>query len=420
MTVLCGGGTSSAKTGVAETIIFTAGSLSSLLNNKGGYWATLAAPLLGVLAYSATDLCGTDPPAQPTITDDEYKALLQLQPWDVLVTALGKLADIVTRVIWYDLCECDAGAQPILPTDTLDPPDDVDIPNYGGGDCPRPRTRINVPINSGTPVRAYTNCTRQFFPSFPASFSVAHANYDSQEIFPIPTNWTDVRLVADYVSGTTSGAQSYHVDFYVFDATRVVGGILCSASVTSTGVPHGVSGASPTAINTGTYKYFALNSHCFTPITVPGVIDVEVQLTCTAGAPPLSGCCSDPTVIALLSQLMQQVNLIQRQNAPFAYIGGEQHIGLTGSGQFSVQGLLGMRVELTAVSTVVGVSEGVPEQTFEAGWIAWGNGDGFTQREFITNESFVSFPALAGQYTTFAYNLSVGVEATFSELNRER
>src|SRR6476619_3120534 len=116
MTALCGGGASGPRPGVAETIIFTAGSLSSLLNNKGGAWATVAAPLLGVLAYSATSLCSTDPPAEPTITTAEYKALLALEPWDDLQSALTKLRDLVTRLLWYDLCECTSTTTPGLPT----------------------------------------------------------------------------------------------------------------------------------------------------------------------------------------------------------------------------------------------------------------------------------------------------------------
>lgn len=419
MTALCGGGTSSSKAGVAETIIFTAGSLSSLLNNKGGYWATLAAPLLGVLAYSATDLCTTDPPSQPTISDDEYTALLQLQPWDTLTSALAKLADIVTRIVWFDMCECDSPPQPILPISTLDPPADVFLPNYGGGDCPRPNARLNVPINGSGNVHPFTNVTAQLFPGLTMVQSATTSGYDIQDIAPLPTNWTTLRTVADYVSGTTVSPQSYHVDFNVFDASRVGGGSIASSSVTSTGTPHGVSAASPISINTGLWKYFAINAFALSPITVPGVVDYEVQLGCAGTAPQLSGCCSDPTVIALLSQLMQQVNLVQRQNAPFAYVPGNVHAALTGTGEISVQGLLGALVEITDSAANVGAEAGTPELTFEAGWISWGNADGFIDREFISNETLISLPALAGQFTRIGYTLAVGVEISVTELIRE-
>jgi len=420
MTALCSGGTSSSKTGVADTIIFTAGALSSLLNNKGGYWATLAAPLLGVLAYEATSLCSTDPPAQPTITDVEYQALLQLGPWDDLQSALIKLKDIATRLIWFDMCECDSVATPALPVTTLDPPANVTIPQYGGtGSCPQPRARLGVPLVTASPIPPYANVTRILFPGFPIYQSVTDAVNESQDIILIPPNWTTLLATSDLVSGTTTGSFGYAVTIQVFNSGRTTITSVPNVVVTS-GTPHKVQSGGPYTINHSTARYLSvITQHVASGIAVDGVVDYQLEIGCSGASSSGLDCCSDPSVIALLSQLMQQVNLIQRQQVPFAYVPGSAHSGLTGTGEITVQGLLGALVELTTVSTVVGEESGTPDQTFEAGWIAWGNADGFSAREFITNESLLSLPPLAGQYTRLGYTLSVGVVATITELVRE-
>jgi hypothetical protein len=418
MTTLCSGGSSAPKAGVAETIIFAAGSLGSLLNNRGGYWASIAAPLLGVLSYSATSLCSTDPPAQPTISDDEYRALLQLGPWDDLQTALVKLADIITRVVWFDMCECTSVTTPPLPATTLAPPVDVFLPDYSAGaSCPQPRVRLVVPrTNMGGVYRTWTNITTQVFPGFPTLTSVASAGTaEAQPIIATPPNWGTWTMVLDYVSGTSSGTHPYAVTINGYDGNRQMINTLGSVQVRS-GATHQETNA---GFSQGTWPYFSVNTNVdSTGYTTDGVVDFQLRMNCTAGGPAGTGCCSDTATIALLSQIMQQVNLIQRQNVPFAYVPGTVHAGLTGTGQITVQGLIGTLVEVTA-GTNFGTASGTPDQIFEAGWITWGNADGFTQREFLANETLVSLPAAAGQYTRIGYTLGQGVTVTITELERE-
>lgn len=419
MTALCSGGASAAKSGVSETIIFTAGSLSSLLNNRGGYWATLAAPLLGVLAYSATNLCSTDPPAQPTISDDEYRALLQLGPWDDLQAALAKLADIVTRIVWFDMCECTSVTTPPLPATTLAPPVDVTLPDYSGGAaCPQPRARVLVPrANMGGVYRTWTNITRQVFPGFPTLTSVASAGVaEAQDIIRTPSNWGAWTIIADWVSGTSSGTHPYGITVNGYDGNRQMINTLGSVAVRS-GATHAET---TSGFSFATWPYFSVNTNVdSTGYTTDGVVDFQMNMACAAGAPGGLDCCSDQAAIALLSQLMQQVNLIQRQNAPFAYVQGAGHTGLTGTGTIAVQGLLGVLVEITDGIGTIGIEDGTPDETFEAGWITWGNADGYSARERITHESLLSLPSLAGQYTAIGYTLTTGVEISLTELVRE-
>jgi hypothetical protein len=76
-------------------------------------------------------------------------------------------------------------------------------------------------------------------------------------------------------------------------------------------------------------------------------------------------------------------------------------------------------VEITDGIGTIGIEDGTPDETFEAGWITWGNADGFSARERITHEALLSLPSLAGQYTLIGYTLTVGVEISLTELVRE-
>jgi hypothetical protein len=427
MTALCGGGASGPKPGVADTIIFTAGALSSLLNNKGGYWATLAAPLLGVLAYDATSLCNTDPPAAPTISAAEYEALLQLGPWDELTAALGKLRDIATRLIWFDMCQCTSVATPALPTSELDPPANVTMPNYGGsGMCPQPRARINIPLTSGSPPSEFVNITRLLFPGFPIYRSVANANASEQDLIQIPNNWVSLFECADVVSqGTCSVGQGYVIQVLLFGATKL---LITGAPniVVFPGREHSCSGStapgvesSPYVIDHSTAKYLAVQAQHTSTCTGDAIVDYSLKINCTGTSTTGQDCCSDPTVLALLSQLMSQVNLIQRQQVPFGFVTGAVHSAISGSGFLDVQGLLGVLVSVDTLSSLVAQEAGSPTQASDLGWIAWGNTAGFTRREFLTNDAFVSFPPAAGQFVQLGYNLPPGVLVTITELVRE-
>jgi hypothetical protein len=113
------------------------------------------------------------------------------------------------------------------------------------------------------------------------------------------------------------------------------------------------------------------------------------------------------------------VTLIQRQSVPFAYIASASHAGLAGSGELTVQGLIGLRITLTTIPSLVGSDAGDPLTYFQAGWLRWGDADGFSERRFIDASPLTWYPQPAGQYTRIAYSLNVGVVATIEELERE-
>ena len=113
------------------------------------------------------------------------------------------------------------------------------------------------------------------------------------------------------------------------------------------------------------------------------------------------------------------VTLIQRQLAPFAYVGGASHTGLTGAGVLTIPSLQGVKITLTTQPGYVGEEFGDPLELFDVGWFAWGTPDGYLGREFISHNPQLSFPAKSEQYTRFGYSLNPGVVATIQELYAE-
>jgi hypothetical protein len=113
------------------------------------------------------------------------------------------------------------------------------------------------------------------------------------------------------------------------------------------------------------------------------------------------------------------VTLIQRQIVPFSYVDGTVHAGLTDGGTLTVQGLVGVRVDLTTVPSQVSVELATPNELFGAGWINWGTGGMVTASEYITAAAFLSAPRDASLFTELNYSLKPGVIATITELQRE-
>jgi hypothetical protein len=151
-------------------------------------------------------------------------------------------------------------------------------------------------------------------------------------------------------------------------------------------------------------------------------LTARVEVYC--GGPPGStsaACCPpDPIATAKLDTIIALLTLQQRQSTPFAYIDGDSHSSLTGFGEISVQGLIGLKLTITdAGPGVLGVAAGDPETVWEAGWYRWGNADGWAPREFISSTDVLDLPTSAGVYTKIGYSLNATVEVTITELERE-
>jgi hypothetical protein len=83
------------------------------------------------------------------------------------------------------------------------------------------------------------------------------------------------------------------------------------------------------------------------------------------------------SIIAQIGYLRGDLLLIQRQKVPFAYVPGTLTTGLSGDGQLTVQGILGLAVQVTTLPGVIGEVASDPTTYVNLGWISTGTPDGW-------------------------------------------
>jgi hypothetical protein len=138
--------------------------------------------------------------------------------------------------------------------------------------------------------------------------------------------------------------------------------------------------------------------------------------------------CEEGDICILLQQLRAEltqqktlITLIQRQAVPFAWITGTVHSGLTGSGSFTVQGILGLRVTYTTVPSYWGISSDNPNRYIPApGSIAFAfTAGGSEDTHWINVVDQVVLQLGDATPTLVRYHFKPGVTATITELVRE-
>jgi hypothetical protein len=143
--------------------------------------------------------------------------------------------------------------------------------------------------------------------------------------------------------------------------------------------------------------------------------------------------CSNADLCALLTQVQQLLQaiamttsedltlttLVQRQLAPFAYVPGPVHAGLTGAGAISVAGVVGVKIDITTLPGTLGVEGTSPPKHFDCGFVTFGTIDGFQQAFRVERNPQVLFPDRASVFTDLDYDLAPGVVVTITELVRE-
>lgn len=425
MTALCGGGTSQPRPGVNEVIIFGTSQIASWLNNKGGLWATLAVGALGVLSYEATQLCSTDPPPTPTLTSTDYSALLNLAPHDELLTALGKLKDLITVGLWHELCECTSGTTPPPSPTLFTPPAGVTLPDFSLTPCAQPRWRQNHrPGQLAGPIGS--NVTTQVFPNLPSYTAVAtDTDHPADEIVAIPSTWSSLRLTSQLVSGSTPTTQGYSLVVDSYGATR---SFLRTLANTAAGTGHEVQQSPENGVTNlqGTDRFIRVTAGSGTQVTVPGVVDHAMTIACTGTGTAQNGCCPDPVVLAMLNVLMQSVNEIrsealelQRYILPFSYIPGPNHTGLTGTGSAPIERSVGLKITVTGQPLGNRTFLGEPPYIMDLGWVSVLTPDGLLDEIRLTRTTTSWLSKLIPSSTRVGWGLRDGVTATIQELKAE-
>lgn len=407
MTSLCPGNTASQPIpGRPQLAIFGGEGLAALFTRMLGAWSVPLAGAIGVIEYDLVNSCATDPPADPGMQPADWVALLTANP-AISPGAGQKFQQLVQRLLWFQMCQCVQNPQPTPPAVTTTPPSGYPVLNAPGSYIPRSDQPCWDYAVQTTEIASGGSLQNVCPPG--TSLHVISYNLDLPAFNPTAYNLAVTFLAGGDVNTLFAARIQW------FDANSVLlrtdQGVLVG--------PGGTSSLSQTPPTTATKGSFGLISN---GVGAGGSCRTEFQMWCASTSPlvPSSPCGpSDPLTQQLLNTILGLVTLIQRQDAPFAYVKGAQHTNLSGTGQIAVSGLLGCIVTPTTVPPNFGSAAGTPTELFNIGWINWGTADGYPQREWIAPNPLVSTPCRAGLYTFIGYTLRPGVVITITEIVRE-
>lgn len=407
----CSSGNGVPNPGSGAVAFLTNLAVSAFLTRLGLGWLGTVAGALPQFAFDVADFCRDGQPALPTITADDVLALAAPLLNPQAGPAGIKVRDLVLHYLWYELCHCESVSTPSPPA-VQSPPDVI---GYGSAVdqttvCLIGEHTSNVwtdPITghekaiglarwgSGAPTATGSDATK----------TVRRANIKGTKVFGATGTHEDPWTVNVYWTGRSATP------------------IIKTTTYSITGVTVDIWEDAPAG---------ALELRpAFVVNTSNSADSVDGDIDCYCDAVPLARdteCCPpDASALAAIAALQSeldvikdQVDLIQRQSVPFAYVAGTNHSGLTGDGHIDVADLIGCQLTLQApFPDWLGFETGDTYEYFTESWINWSVGPRAAPREFIRSGVQLSFPRNAGLYTRISYSLKPGIHLAITELERE-
>jgi len=392
MTGICpGAGTSSPKAGHAAVVKYSAGLIASIFAAYDLAWLIPVIPLLSFSDQVLATFCASDPPAVVTLTSAEADAVLNLKFGADFDTGLQKVFNVYVNAVWYDACQCDAGT----PTPFAPPAPPAGTPI------------IQPPVAPGVQPCAEASSVFGILNAGTAQDGAGFL-FSGKNVTWILNTETVTGLIAPHTithvmtwHNPTTGATLFTRVF-----TAATNGV---AQTDSIQVPAGSTSVSSVWTLNTTNSPFA-------------TVTYDTKAYCNGDVPGgvQSPCCPpDIATQATLDIILKQVNLLQRQLAPFAYVPAGTHAGLTGTGNIEIAGILGISVTLTTLPGWIGDIAGTPDKLFDAGFVTFGTDDGYDATFRVDHVSRMFLPPRCSAYTDIGYSFPVGVTATIRELARE-
>ena len=428
-------------------------------------WLAAYLKYIQPLALIMDDFCAAEPPDPPDITWIDVISLATGGKIGVLATAIQKFAELLQYIAWYQYCECISGgtpSRPTGPTEPANPPLITTSPTTTtkvallAADC-RYKTLWTGSTNASPPADWY-------LPTFDDSSWSVPTPVSTTGTFPLsrsfqnglelsgghdPTQWGSQGL--DPMVGGSSKRQKVMVRWRPVLPPLQLESIIVSWAWNLLGAEAGWTGGSYSVNGTNPGLIFNAAQTLTQARTMVGgtrnlisfIVDNDqpatpaidlwqtgdyftggIEITGSAPEPFGTDCCARTEqivrdLIGRLASMSDLVTLIQRQGVPFAYVAGTSHSGLTGSGELTVSGLIGAKVEPTTIPSSAGLITGDPDTLWLDSWVNWGNDDGWTKREFLQYSPYISLPRAAGQFTKIGYSLRPGLTVTITELERE-
>jgi hypothetical protein len=119
-----------------------------------------------------------------------------------------------------------------------------------------------------------------------------------------------------------------------------------------------------------------------------------------------------------LSYARRDIQVIQRQNVPFAYIPNVVFSALSGSGELAVSDILALSVESTTVPSTLSLISADPVEYRFLGRISLGTADGWMRQVMISHNPHLVLP-IDGTVTRIGYSLAAGVVANVQTFKME-
>jgi hypothetical protein len=384
-----------------------------LIRELGKERAAWLAPFLAGVTYLPTQICANPAPDDPGLNQNDMLALVEPQNPLVFIPAVNKLRVWFLAQYWSILCQCGDGLAPAVTTPSMPPPVSLSpgLPSAAPGSPCWDVQRSAVAPASGLTTLDYTS----YWLPTTQTVAVQMINTDccaNAQLLPGGLTGVQVTVACD---ASTAGQEHGSVELAWF---RADGGNIHIDTIIGSGSAAVGPATATIAIPSGATAWqIAIRTGSGTTS-----VDVHFTLTCSGTAPTqlTQPCCPPDAALELkLNEILGLVTLLQRQIAPFAYVPGASHTALTGMGELSVQGLLGVKVTPTTSPPGSGVVEGDPDVLWLDSWITWGNPDGWIEREFLRAAPHVSLPQFAGQFTKLGYTLRPGLTVNVTELVRE-
>jgi hypothetical protein len=403
VTALCGGGTSSAKPGFGASIALTASGLGAMLNNIPTPWAIPIAAYIGLVTYDLANFCTTDPPAVPTITAADFIAVISIADPVAHILAVQKFQQLIGAFFWYQVCQCDSVATPAAPS--------------------APAAPANLPtVNPPAAVGVQTNQPCVVFDS--GNFGFTDPRGGGLNLLGIhdfnvhPGNALPAGVQSFRATLTWTGTQPA-IGWQIVSGpgpTQAGATSRASESVTFT------SGVSRVLIGTLGTDPFVWGQATDQSTTSTSTYRFVLELFCGGGPSlptPNCGCVPDAQSVGLLSSIYQLLTTVQRYKAPFAYIRGPTHSGVSGTGATAISRLIGYQLAVTARPGAHRESGGNPSYIYDLGWVSVSDADGMIEEKRLTRDNMLWFPQLGQLATSFNYFLQSGVTISWTELQPE-
>jgi hypothetical protein len=116
------------------------------------------------------------------------------------------------------------------------------------------------------------------------------------------------------------------------------------------------------------------------------------------------------SLTANVSYARRDIQIIQRQGVPFAYIPGPAFTDLSGNGELAVSDILALSVQSTTVPPGLGIISTDPTEYRFLGRLSFGTADGWLRQVMISHNPHLVLP-VEGPVTRIGYSLQAGVVA---------